>query len=109
MTSEVAADHLVGSIGTWRFLLAQGVVLTFWMTLNATHVVRFDQSPFIILNLLLSIQAACTGPVILVSEKRHQRALHIKLDALIKAIDGIPNELAGLERQSMSDIEEYET
>jgi uncharacterized membrane protein len=66
-----AADAAAATIGSWRFLITQTLVLAAWVTLNVvawTH--RWDPYPFILLNLTLSFQAAYSAPVLLMSSNR---------------------------------------
>jgi uncharacterized membrane protein len=55
-------------VGSWTFLSSQAGFLLLWLvynTLQITH--HFDPPPYILLNLLLSFQAAFTGPVLLIA------------------------------------------
>jgi uncharacterized membrane protein len=56
--------------GTPRFLIGQTVVVAVWILVNATHLVRFDLYPFILLNLMFSLQAAYAAPLILLAQTR---------------------------------------
>lgn len=76
---QVIADKVAAVVGSWPFIIAQSVVLVVWMTLNVLLVVRasapgglkaWDPYPFILLNLVLSFQAAYTGPVVMMSQNR---------------------------------------
>jgi uncharacterized membrane protein len=72
------ADAVVKGIGTWRFLIIQFCIIIFWMCANVyllRHVgtKSFDPYPFILLNLVLSIQAAVTGPLLLLAGNRQQQ------------------------------------
>ena len=44
--------------------------MTFWVILNLSSPVKADPYPFILLNLMLSTQAALLGPIILMSNNR---------------------------------------
>jgi len=68
--SERIADRLSAVIGSWAFILTQMVILVVWVAINVTGVTKFDLYPFILLNLFLSIQAAFTGPILLLSANR---------------------------------------
>jgi len=65
-----AADVVVGVVGSWRFILVQSALLCGWLIYNATDARPFDPYPFILLNLMLSFQAAYTAPVIMMSQNR---------------------------------------
>ena len=64
------ADRCSEIIGSWKFIGGQATVLFFWLVLNTTTPVKWDKPPFILLNLLLSFQAAFTGPVLLMAANR---------------------------------------
>lgn len=67
------ADTIAAMMGSWRFILTQSVVLMVWIGLNVTaYVQRWDPYPFILLNLVLSFQAAYTAPFIMMSQNRQQ-------------------------------------
>jgi len=66
------ADRVAGTVGSWPFIIGQSTLLIFWITWN-THVPKrfqFDPAPFILMNLVLSTQAAFATPLILMSQKR---------------------------------------
>jgi uncharacterized membrane protein len=59
--------------GSWPFLLAQLVILTTWIAFNLdrwTH--HWDNYPFNMLNLGLAFVAACSWPILLMSQNRQQ-------------------------------------
>jgi uncharacterized membrane protein len=66
------ADGLSNSIGSWSFIVCQSTILLAWIFYNifASSGDRFDAYPFIFLNLVLSFQAAYTGPVLLMTANR---------------------------------------
>ncbi|MCU0887086.1 MAG: DUF1003 domain-containing protein [Rubritepida sp.] len=65
------ADRVTGLIGSWRFIAVQSVLLALWIAVNVTaYVAAWDPYPFILLNLLLSFQAAYTAPIIMMSQNR---------------------------------------
>jgi uncharacterized membrane protein len=67
------ADAVAATMGSWRFIIIQTVVLTIWVALNVTAFARhWDPYPFILLNLALSFQAAYAAPVIMMSQNRQQ-------------------------------------
>jgi uncharacterized membrane protein len=66
-----ASDVIAATVGSWRFIIIQSTLLLFWATLNATAWVRhWDPYPFILMNLVLSLQAAYTAPMIMMSQNR---------------------------------------
>lgn len=101
---EYMADKIAEIVGSWHFILIQSVLLTGWIILNITAWVKhWDPFPFILLNLVLSFQAAFTAPIIMMSQNRQSNidrykadldykvnlkaeldieALHLKIDAM---------------------------
>ena len=65
------ADKVAATIGSWRFIIFQSTAIALWITGNVL-VGRgaWDPYPFILLNLLLSFQAAYTAPAIMMSQNR---------------------------------------
>jgi CRP/FNR family cyclic AMP-dependent transcriptional regulator len=87
------ADRVADTIGSWPFIIIQTVLLAIWIILNVTAWInRWDPYPFILLNLMLSFQAAYSGPVIMMSQNRQS----IK-DRLAAEIDHQVNTKAELE------------
>lgn len=75
-TGEKLADTVVTFVGSWKFIIIQSIFLLIYITFNAlwiTQTIQFDPYPFILLNLLLSFQAAFTAPLILISSNRSER------------------------------------
>jgi uncharacterized membrane protein len=68
---ERVSDVVASTVGSWRFIIVQSVLLAIWMVLNVTAWIQeWDPYPFILLNLVLSFQAAYTAPVIMMSQNR---------------------------------------
>lgn len=69
--SERAADWVVRVVGSWRFIVGQSLVLVLWVILNVTAWIQhWDPYPFILMNLFMSLQAAFTAPIIMMSQNR---------------------------------------
>jgi len=65
------ADRVASTIGSWRFILIQSTAITCWIAGNVlVGQGAWDPYPFILLNLLLSFQAAYTAPAIMMSQNR---------------------------------------
>jgi uncharacterized membrane protein len=74
------ADRVAVSVGSWPFIIIQSVLLCIWMGVNVYLAIMmrlhpgflkaWDPYPFILLNLVLSFQAAYTGPVVMMSQNR---------------------------------------
>jgi uncharacterized membrane protein len=72
------ADRVAGIVGSWPFIIVQSVILAFWIAGNVYLAFHwkdkaFDPYPFILLNLVLSFQAAYTGPVVMMSQNRQSQ------------------------------------
>ena len=65
------SDRVAAVVGSWRFVIIQSVVMVIWLALNiVAWTEHWDPYPFILLNLVLSFQAAYTAPIILMSQNR---------------------------------------
>lgn len=65
------AESFARFFGTPRFLIGQTVVVTAWIVVNVAAVaLRWDPYPFILLNLMFSLQAAYAAPLILLAQTR---------------------------------------
>lgn len=64
------ADKFVKTVGSWKFIISQSLAMSMWVLLNTFTPVKLDPYPYILLNLLLSTQAALLGPIILMSNNR---------------------------------------
>ncbi len=120
------ADRVAAVVGSWRFIIVQSTLLLAWIALNVVaYLQHWDPYPFILLNLVLSFQAAYTAPIIMMSQNRQSEvdrrhaetdyrinvkaeleieALHAKIDALreqeiVKMLDVIERLSAQLEAQ----------
>jgi uncharacterized membrane protein len=68
---ERIADRAASIIGSWRFIVVQTVVVVIWVGLNVcAWTAQWDPYPFILLNLMFSVQAAYTGPILLLASNR---------------------------------------
>lgn len=65
------ADRFSLVMGSWKFIIIQSVVLTIWVVLNvAAYINHWDPYPFILMNLILSLQAAYAAPILMMSQNR---------------------------------------
>lgn len=70
-TGQKAADWIAAKVGSWEFIIGQSVILAIWALLNVTAWIQhWDPYPFILMNLVLSLQAAYTAPMIMMSQNR---------------------------------------
>lgn len=69
--SQRASDTVARTVGSWRFIIIQSVLLSIWVAVNVLAIMeQWDPYPFILMNLLLSLQAAYTAPIIMMSQNR---------------------------------------
>ena len=81
---EWLADELAAIVGSWSFLIGQSILMAAWLFVNCLQVWwRWDPYPFVLLNLVLSFEAAFATPVILMSQNRQallsERRNHLDL------------------------------
>ena len=75
------ADKISAGIGSWTFLIVQSFLVALWLTLNIVGFMsHWDPFPFILLNLLFSVQAAYTGPVLLLAGNRQSQKDRLTLE-----------------------------
>ena len=68
---ERASDAFAETMGSWKFIIIQSVLLMIWVALNLTaYIEHWDPYPFILLNLALSLEAAYAAPIIMMSQNR---------------------------------------
>jgi len=78
---EMLADKIAAGIGSWTFLVVQTFLVLCWVTANLIGFVNhWDPFPFILLNLLFSVQAAYTGPVLLLAGNRQAQKDRLTLE-----------------------------
>jgi uncharacterized membrane protein len=65
------ADVVAKSMGSWKFIIVQTILVVLWMTLNMiAYTKHWDVYPFILLNLVFSTQAAYAAPIIMMAQNR---------------------------------------
>src|SRR4051812_24949516 len=68
---ERLADAVASNVGSWPFIAIQSVLLCLWIITNSVAwFMSWDPYPFILLNLVLSFQAAFPAPIIMMSQNR---------------------------------------
>ena len=68
---ERISDSLTQILGSWKFIFCESVLLIIWIIVNLLAWIHvWDPYPFILLNLILSFQAAFTAPIIMMSQNR---------------------------------------
>lgn len=101
-----ASDWIAAKVGSWEFIIGQSTLLTVWAILNVTAWMRhWDPYPFILMNLVLSLQAAYTAPMIMMSQNRKadrdRIEAHIDYEVNLKAETEIKIILDNLEAQNV--------
>lgn len=84
------ADDVAKAIGSWPFIIGQTIIVAVWVVLNImAFMKKWDPYPFILLNLMFSVQAAYAGPVIMMSQNRQAERDRVQaqqdLDTNVKA------------------------
>jgi uncharacterized membrane protein len=75
------SESIARTLGTARFLVIQTVIVAFWIALNAASwALRWDEYPFILLNLAFSTQAAYAAPLILLAQNRQEQRDRLQTD-----------------------------
>ena len=127
-TGQKISDVVAKTVGSWKFILVQSACIFVWIAYNSiNNTSAWDPYPFILLNLMLSFQAAYTAPAIMMSQNRlseieRQQAsndfevnvkaeleielLHQKIDllkekelfALTKAVEALSEKLDGMRK-----------
>ena len=69
------ADRVRNGMGSWAFIGWQTLFVIAWVignveSLRGVSLPRWDPYPFILLNLMFSVQAAYASPIILLSQRR---------------------------------------
>ncbi len=69
---ERIADSAARVVGSWRFIIIQTILVAIWIAFNVWELGlgHYDPYPFVLLNLMFSVQAAYTGPILLLASNR---------------------------------------
>ncbi|MBO0691345.1 MAG: DUF1003 domain-containing protein [Acidimicrobiaceae bacterium] len=82
------SETIARFLGTGKFIVAQTVVVVFWIALNTIGLIHhWDPYPFILLNLGFSTQAAYAAPLILLAQNRQDERdrLNVERDREVAA------------------------
>ena len=70
-TGQKISDIVAKTVGSWKFIIIQSACIVIWISYNVfNNTNTWDPYPFILLNLMLSFQAAYTAPAIMMSQNR---------------------------------------
>lgn len=86
---ERVADKAAEGIGSWNFLIIQSGLIAIWIGLNVYGllVARWDPYPFILLNLMLSVQAAYAAPVLMLAGVRQAKKDRLTLEHTAREVE----------------------
>lgn len=106
------ADLVAQTMGSWYFIIGQSILILIWVAVNlAAYLYQWDPYPFILLNLLFSVQAAYAAPIIMMSQNRQGERDRIQAKAdyetnlqAKKEIEQLQKQLARIEDQKLDKI-----
>jgi uncharacterized membrane protein len=87
------SDNIAEFCGSWGFVFWFSAGIFVWILLNTYLVLfsKFDEYPFILLNLFLTVVSTMQSPIIMMSQNRQVerdremvKDIHAKLDKLIQ-------------------------
>jgi uncharacterized membrane protein len=109
--SQIWSDNIAEFCGSWGFVFWFSAGIVGWILLNTLLLVfgKWDEYPFILLNLFLTIISTMQSPIIMMAQNRqverdrdYIRQLHRKLDKIIdgqkehtEKIEEVKDELPG--------------
>jgi uncharacterized membrane protein len=80
------AEKTARFFGTPRYILGQTFIVALWIVLNSIALIHhWDPTPFIMLNLIFSTQAAYAAPLILLAQTRQADRDKLHSDKLEKS------------------------
>ncbi len=110
---ERIADVVAGFGGSWTFIIAFGVALAIYMTVDAAMGKKaWDPYPYILLNLFLSMLASVQAPIIMMSQNRQDTKDRLRGELDYDVNRRAEVEIQGLARklnvlgEKMGDVEE---
>jgi uncharacterized membrane protein len=111
-TAGRLSESIARFLGSWRFIGYMTVFITVWITWNAFGPVdlRWDTYPFILLTLVLSVQASYAAPLILLAQNRQDDRDRVQIkedrertERLIADTEYLAREIAAL-RIGLGDV-----
>ena len=110
---ERMADRVAQFAGSWTFIIAFGVALVIYASINVgLGKTAWDPYPFILLNLFLSMLAAIQAPVIMMSQNRQDQKDRLRGELDFDVNRRSESEIQGLARklnnmdEKLADLEE---
>ena len=88
------ADKLTNTIGSWKFIVWQTVIVLIWVTWNSLpFLLHFDNYPFILLNLFFSTQAAYATSFVLMGTTRQGKREKLEIKQELDEIKSLLYEI----------------
>jgi uncharacterized membrane protein len=113
---ERVADRVASFGGSWTFIGIFLSIMMVWMAINIFTTIKWDEYPFILLNLCLSCLAALQAPVIMMSQNRqtakdrndasHDYEVNLKAETEIVALHLKMDELRERQWQRLMEIQD---
>jgi uncharacterized membrane protein len=110
------ADAVTDRLGSWPFIVIQSLVLLAWLVVNSVAWRQhWDPYPFILLNLVLSFQAAFSAPIIMMSQNRQtvkdrlraeaDYAVNLRAELDVAAVHARLDELSGRQWAALLEVQ----
>jgi len=110
------ADAVTSRLGSWPFIILQSLVLLAWIAANSVAWRQhWDPYPFILLNLVLSFQAAFSAPIIMMSQNRQtvkdrlqaeaDYAVNLRAELDVAAVHARLDELSGRQWAALLEVQ----
>jgi uncharacterized membrane protein len=110
------ADAVTDRLGSWPFIVIQSLVLIAWIVVNSiAWRQHWDPYPFILLNLVLSFQAAFSAPIIMMSQNRQtvkdrlqaeaDYAVNLRAELDVAAVHARLDELSGRQWAALLEVQ----
>ena len=110
------ADGVTDRLGSWPFIVIQSLVLLAWLVVNSVAWRQhWDPYPFILLNLVLSFQAAFSAPIIMMSQNRQtvkdrlraeaDYAVNLRAELDVAAVHARLDELSGRQWAALLEVQ----
>ncbi len=111
-TGQKVADEVARGMGSWPFIIIQTIFVCIWMALNLIGwMFHWDVYPFILLNLIFSLQAAYAAPVIMMAQNRQNERDRVQAAAdyrtnveAKKEIEALQVAIARIETEKLGEI-----
>ena len=96
------SDWVTAFSGSWSFIFWSLVLLVFWIWLNVSKTFVFDEYPFILLNLGLTIVSTFQSPLILMSNNRMSEVDRERVAEIVQKLNEITEAQKKILRASRS-------